>query len=368
MFDTKFVCTLIALVIAALAICNFERTIEIKENFLLGSGATRGTAIISNDNSGKQHASNMNSFQVVDQLSQASDNLASMALSAGLARAANTQDVLAKTAPQQKENFQHNITKEPFGFQVPPNYQSMLSPRGVANAEGYQNPNVQYNPPPNRFTGYDQQVENYSNMVQENFRAGSGRIGQPTTPVNPESYNYAGAVFNVPQSGFNELSNNTGMTQHQYIAQQPGSQDVLPLDGANFPVHDMTDAIGEQVTLGVRPVTTLNNRNRALGCPLRGDLNITGCNFGWYNSSLSQNPSTSLKQGALAVMGGQTIADGAVQMNNVNQGMDGAYNFKKNAQLNSMVGGNYSQGMLLDTMQQGYLGAMPDTTLTVNTA
>ena len=130
MFDTKFVCTLVALVIAAIAICNFERTTEIRENFLLGAGVMKAGKPISTNSRGETHAINVTPLMAVENLTTASDTLTQAAMQDGISRAAVTADILKMAAPAvaaNQENFvgpnQNRHIKEPFGFQVPPNYQ-----------------------------------------------------------------------------------------------------------------------------------------------------------------------------------------------------------------------------------------------------
>lgn len=370
MFDTKFICTLVALVIAAIAICNFERTAEIRENFLLGAGVMREGKTLATNSTGQRQATNITPLQAVENLTNASDTLTQAAMQEGVSRAAVTQEILKTAAPAvaaNQENFvgphPNRHMKEPFGFQVPPNYQKMLAPRGCGNAEGFQNPNVQYNPPATRHMAYDN-MEKYTNMVKEGYQGNCGGPGE--TCAGGTSADYVSPTFGVPQAGFNSLAQNSGLSQFDLIQQQAGTETVMALPGAALPLQEMTDVSGEKVVLGTRPVVGLKSRNMAHGDPIRGDLAIVGCNQGWFSTSQSSNPASNLRVSALSVMGGTPIQTG--DGTTTASGFDNVHNFTKTAQLNSMVGQDFSQGTILNPIQQAQLGSLPDTVLSVANA
>ena len=71
--------------------------------------------------------------------------------------------------------------KEPFGFQVPPNFQANLSPRGAAESFSL-GTRIKYNTPSyDRMAYQNPNREDYHNMVKENYSSGEGC---PVPPAN----------------------------------------------------------------------------------------------------------------------------------------------------------------------------------------
>jgi len=189
-------------------------------------------------------------------------------------------------------------------YSVPGTYQAMLNPRFSNTDFGA---NIRYNMPSheNQATPCDPLTfgsmakENYTNS-QENYcgecnggcsPASCGKGGVPKSfsgAAKPTQAGYAGGNYNE-------------VLEDAYL----GS--THPDVSSSLPVGDMTtlNSLGgtEQVIIQDRYMyANRNSRLRSQGDPIRGDLPIVPCTSDWFRPSV--HPNIDLHQGAMNTMGG----------------------------------------------------------------
>jgi len=206
MLDGKFLCTLTAIVIAVFAICNFEnkKKNNLVENFmgLVPGGKIKPSAVMANV-MGNMSVPSGNTSALMNPSTAQNTNSLIQRLTGGTASVTNVQGMKENYHMKQQYNQHHNqqhnqhgnihnehYNKQPFGFQVPPNMQKMLSPRGSADSFGL-GTNIRYNKPAFDKMAYTN-PEQYGSMVQENYGSkeiGCGVGGAPyqAAPVPPPS-------------------------------------------------------------------------------------------------------------------------------------------------------------------------------------
>jgi len=363
MFDGKFLCTLAAIIIAALAICKIEKKNSgIIENFmgLVPGGKNK---IDSQNSNGMGTSTN---FATLMQPSTAKNaNALIQRLSGGTATVVGNRDIAenfhANKQPhmnqqhkqphmnqshmnQQHNQHQaiqqhtrphisqsHNQDGKPFGFQVPPNMQKMLSPRGSAESFGL-GTNIRYNKPSHQKMAYANPSQ-LGHMVQENYGGREQRCGPSGAPYQaaptPEPANYTDGNF---AQLIDSLPRLPGVVSNDLLSNS------LPI-----PTMDSADG-GEDVVNYNRMITANpNSRTRGAGCPFRGDLAVVPRKTGWFDPPA--NPTLDLQQGAMQVMAGL-------------QPMDS--NTADGARLMATVGENYYAGMLMNEQQLSSINAMTD--------
>lgn len=261
MFDGKFIATLIALVVAVLAICNFNtKKVSSHEGFgMLPSRTWKVDRVVA----GSQQAA-------------------------------------------QKGDF----------YSVPGTYQAMMSPRFSNTQYGA---NIKYNMPSYENQAVPCDPLTFGNMAKENFTSenyGCASCGGGCGPnCNkggvPNSFHGGAPLMDADYAAGNY---NQVASQDNQGAQYPDAHDMVP-------VGDMTtvNALGETVQPIVYDRFIFANRNsrlRGLGDPIRGDLPIVPCSAEWFRPSV--HPNIDLQQGALAVMGGVDNSTGQAMAELIN--------------------------------------------------
>ena len=308
MIDTKFVCTLAALVASVVVICNYDKKENFVENFAGSAGG-------------------MPQFEV------------------------RAEKVMAC-------NEQAAARGEFFSV---PNFQAQLSPRMFSESYG---PNINYNQPalPNLGVPANplaaKEPFNFAKMARENYMpkqscgtAASGDfMADPVMRANYHNGNWSAVTF----GGGNEVRENFGkggkspLAMAANAAANPSAQGVgvaanamLPaqpvaptnamaaanMSGVALPQQNITSPLpaamiaaaakvdpnadpsclcagqeGEPIVYDRYIIANRNNRLRAQGDPIRGDLPIAKTNTGWFQTSAK--PDESLNPGAINVMAG----------------------------------------------------------------
>lgn len=321
MFDGKFICTLTAIIVAVLAICNFEKKNTLVENY--GFGHQGGLKSHPGDRNKMSNPGALRTSTVaMNPATAQTSNMALMQETAGLA---------SITGP----------STEAFGFQTPPNFQARLSPRGSVESFGLGS-RIRYNMPAASKTAYPQQ-ENYQHMVQENY---GGEMGCPVPPANfaaapepPESDyalpSYQEQINNLaPKQKMvaNSMTNNSlpmpvasasqtatamGMAMPMPTMGEVGAAKMVEnySPGATPGLGSGVSSDGEQdgnvVPYNNLVLSQSKSRNTGLGCPIRGDVCIpqNNNNCGWFQTSLKPGVDTALGAMQVIAPGGVTAMD-----------------------------------------------------------
>lgn len=258
MFDGKFIATLIALVVAVIAICNFNtKKVSSHEGYWGGSNPSVSWKV-------------------------------------------------DREVGNQKGQM----------YSIPGTYQAILSPRSSSISVGS---HVSYNMPDYKNQAVPCEPLTFGSMARENYREnsatenyGCGACGGGCGAVGcrkdgaPKSF-HGGAPMMA-----------AGFTSGDYDQVAYGGKGAYPDAVDMVPVGDMTtvNALGETVQPIVYDRFIFANRNsrlRGQGDPIRGDLPIVPCAPEWFRPSV--HPNLDLQQGALSVMGGfdnntgQSMAD-----------------------------------------------------------
>ena len=277
MFDTKFIVTLTALVVAVIAICNFDnKKVTTFEGYMgLVPGGVTKTNLVAAPNKMSAVRGQFTS------LPGFGTNTATIAALNG------------ETSGLYKGDF----------FSVPGTFQAAISPRFANTNFGA---NITYNRPAMKNMAAPCDPLMYGKMAKENFTTkedyGCGTCnnglscakgGEPGAfhggaPLMDSDYT-AGNYQSVMDSarGSNESSEGVNM---------------LPVD-----TMATVDANGEEqmpIMYERFMVANRDSRNRGQGDPIRGDLPIVPCNTGWFQ--VSATPNLMLQQGAMNVLAGET--------------------------------------------------------------
>ena len=260
MFDTKFIVTLTALVVAVIAICNFDNkkvTITSLERF------------------------GMNPSQVLKV-----DTIAAVNKQA----AANSQF--------SSLNGWASGTMKGDMFMIPGTFQAALSPRFINTNLGAQ---IRYNPPAMTNMAAPCDPLTYGNMAKENFTSKEdyGCHGTPCCAKGGEPVSFHGGPPLMP-AGFTDGNWQKQVDAARADSDQPYVVNMLPVD---------TMATVNQFGVEEQPVmfdryiySNRNSRTRSQGDMIRGDLPIVPCKGNWFNVSAS--PNVDLQQGAMNVLAG----------------------------------------------------------------
>ena len=263
MLDSKFLFTLVGLVVTVFAICNTNMTPAVNEGFW-GVSVPRTVRTVREVHAKGPDGCN-NSYALPN-------------------------------------NFQARLGNNKFVKY--PSYQSMLSPR-FSNVD--YGANIKYNMPSYKYQGAPCDPLSQADMATENYKenyyneggcggscgggcgvptcgkggVGGVRLGKPNISADPNYINAMNEVY----------------------------------DSSSYP--DGTDlvAVGDMTTIGSDGqlenavmydryiVSNAKSRTYGQGCPLRGDLAVVPCSgSGWFQ--VSANPSIDLREGAMNVMGG----------------------------------------------------------------
>jgi hypothetical protein len=266
MFDGKFICTLIALIIAVLAICNINtgrsKTVE---NFFNTAGFVRKPSLVAAVNGGEQ----------------------------------SLRDTFAPSAWKSSPGLSASLSNapgvaKPEFYQSTPHFQSNLAPRFANTQFGSQ---IKYNVPDHKNMAAPKSPLGHLEMAKEDYTscekpvcdgsdAQSCTAGDapPHMKADYNNGNYAGVLEQVAEDHPAHL----GVTDSLPITQM----DNLNPDGT----------IENKVVYDRLMVSNRNSRLRSQGCTLRGDLPIPPCKTGWFQ--VSANPTIDLNQGAMQVLAG----------------------------------------------------------------
>ena len=280
MFDGKFLCTLTALVIAVVAICNFNpNKSKSSEGFLLGQAMVRKPYALLQSN-GKTTAV------------QDTFNANMWSSSPGLSASVSNAPGIAS----------------PEFFQVPGTFQSNLSPRFGNTDFGS---NIRYNAPAYSNMAVPKNPLGYANMAKENFSTqenycdscgGAGCFSAhclgPSKSQSPKSC-AAGKAPPIMHADYTSGNYQDVLDKTiQDFPESDGVTDTLPIT-----TMETVDSAGNsrEVVMYDRLIWgNTNSRTRSLGDPIRGDLPIPPCSGNWFQ--VSANPTLMLQQGAMNVL------------------------------------------------------------------
>jgi hypothetical protein len=289
MIDSKFIITLIGIVIAILAICNIKKV----EAF---------TSII------ESFGMNPSMTWKVDRMVASNENSAS------------------------KGHF----------YSVPGTYQAILNPRFSNVNYGA---NIRYNMPSHANQASPYNPLTFGNMAKEGYTrekyscgsCGGGCFDGCNNQV--ESTSYQGGA---PLTPVNYASGN----YNKLVEKEYGNSSYQEVS-STLPVGNMTtvNADGETIQPIVYDRFIYANRNsrlRSQGDPIRGDLPIVPSSSDWFRPSV--HPSIDLQEGAMHVMGGhqnQTSND----LSQLIYASSGNVNNNRNVNMNSTFTQSVSGGM-----------------------
>jgi hypothetical protein len=305
MFDGKFIYSLLAVIIAVLAICNFKnnKPDDIVENF--ANGFQGGTKVMGC----RQSQSGLVGSQIANAEAQLMQPGA--AGSAVSAVASMTQGLAAlngggRTGPGKS------------GFMTPGMAQPNLSPRGAANnfSPGTR---IRYNTPAPRNTAYPtpapNSVENYAHMVRENYAHETGcpvAVADFSAAPTPPQTAYADGNWTQMQQSLPKkkaVQANEMVMNSLPIPTMSDASAATVLHGGTYGAS--ADGSGEPnvVNYNRMMISLAKSQNTRHGCPIRGDLAITPNSGCWFQTSLK--PGVDTAQGAMQVIGGFAAADPA---------------------------------------------------------
>jgi len=246
MFDGKFIATLTALVVAVLAICNFNtKKVTTTENFFLNSPM---------------------SYKV-----------------------------------------QREVKTGKGDFYSIPGYQSALSPRFSNTQYGAY---INYSMPDYKNQAVPCEPLDFGNMARENYQEnftenyGCGSCGGGCGVVGCRKGGGGASDFH---GGAPLMQPDFAAGNYHEVLNAVEDKDKLAQATDMLPVGDMTtvNALGETVQPIVYDRFVYANRNsrlRSQGDPIRGDLPIVPCAAEWFRPSV--HPNLDLQEGAMNVMGG----------------------------------------------------------------
>lgn len=286
MFDGKFVCTLAALIVAVVAICNFNpsKGDPVVETLgMLPSFVTRPEVLA-------RHKGNTSVLQDTynTKLWENSSGLAT-----GIANAPGIHS--------------------PEFFQTPGNFQSNLSPRFANTQFGSQ---IRYNAPAFKNMGVPKSPLGYANMAKENYTPGSNEgygcgcsgagcfAADCAGPARSQSPRSCAAGSAPPHMKADYLNGNAREVLTKTIDSHPASDgftNTLPI-GNMSTLNNMGEQLDNVIVYDRMMFANRNSTLRSQGDWIRGDLPIVPCNTGWFQVSV--DPAIDLNQGAMNVLGG----------------------------------------------------------------
>lgn len=256
MLDSKFFFTLVGLIVAVFAICKTDMSPAINEGFWGNSGAPRTVKVMR-----EVHPKGGNPYSL-------------------------------------QNNYQSMLGSEKFVSR--PSFQGTLSPR-FSNVD--YGAHIRYNMPSYKNQGSPCSPLDMGNMVKESFQedygCANGRCGGGVAKCGE-----GGVSLGLPGSGIGAISEDPNYVKTM--------NSIYKSHGAPPGISSL--AVGDMTTIGAdgnvtQPIVydryiyaNQKSRLRAHGDPIRGDLSIVPCNYGWFNPSV--NPSIDLHEGAMNVLGG----------------------------------------------------------------
>ena len=287
MFDGKFVCTLTALIVAVVAICNFNphKSSPVVENWWGNpSWGPPRTEVL---------ARNKGNTSVL----QATYNTKLWENSPGLA--ANRANAPGVAGPE--------------FFQTPGTFQSNLSPRFANTQFGSQ---IRYNAPAFKNMGVPKSPLGYANMAKENYTPGSNEgygcgcggagcfAADCAGPARSQSPRSCAAGSAPPLMKADYANGNFHQELNNTLQSNPagdGFTNTLPI-GNMSTVNNMGEQLDNVIVYDRMMFANRNSRLRSQGDWIRGDLPMVPCNTGWFQVSV--DPAIDLNQGAMNVLGG----------------------------------------------------------------
>jgi hypothetical protein len=262
MLDSKFLFTLIGLLVTVFALCKTDVSRSINEGFWMNSVPRQ--AIRMREVHGTNPDGSKNSYSL-------------------------------------QNNFQSALGNSKFPFVQYPSYQAQLSPR-FSNVQ--YGANISYNMPSYEHQAAPCEPLTFGDMAQENYQenycsgdscggscgggcsvtsCGSGdnvKLGKPMPGSDPNYIKAMSDLYN--ESEYPEITDIVPVGDMQSVGADGQLQQSIVYDRYIY-------ANAKSFTYGQ-------------GDPIRGDLAITPCNYGWFNPSA--NPATDLREGAMNVIGG----------------------------------------------------------------
>jgi hypothetical protein len=304
MFDGKFLCTLTALIVAVVAICNFnpgksEPVVENWWNTTSLGGAPRTQVLAKNPNGRVS-------------VLQDTYNPTIWNSSTGLATNMASAPGIAGPNLGHRENF--GGAKGAEFFQTPGTFQSNLSPRFANTQFGS---NIRYNAPAFKNMGVPKSPLGYANMAKENYTpeqssegygCGCGGAGcfaaDCAGPARSQSPKSCGAGSAPPQMASAYANGDFNQQLEEAIDEMPASSgftNTLPIGTMNT-VTNMGEELGNVVMYDRLTYANRNSRLYSQGDFIRGDLAITPAACDWFRPSV--DPAIDLNPGAMNVLGG----------------------------------------------------------------
>ena len=304
MFDGKFIYSLIAIVIAVLAICNFKnnKPDDIIENF--GPGIPGGLKPMASIQSQSGLVGSKTANPTAQLMQPGAANGAQFAV------ASMTQGLAALNGGDRTGLGRH-------GFMTPGTAQPNLSPRGVAS-NFIPGTKIRYNTPAARHTAYPTpapNVENYAHMVRENYAHETGcpvAVADFSAAPTPPQTAYADGNWTQMQQSLPKkkaVQANEMVMNSLPIPTMSDASAATVLHGGTYGAS--ADGSGEPnvVNYNRMMISLAKSQNTRHGCPIRGDLAITPNSGCWFQTSLK--PGVDTAQGAMQVIGGFAAADPA---------------------------------------------------------
>ena len=302
MFDTKFIVTLTALIVAVIAICNFDnKKVTSSEGYMgLVPGGQFKTSLV---------------HKLPNGAMQSLPGFGGVATSSSMS----------------------GVKKGDF-FSVPGTFQAAISPRFINTNLGAQ---IKYNPPSMSHMAAPVDPLTYRNMARENFTTKEDygcKTGLCCNKGGDSSAFHGGAPL---------MDSNFTAGDYQKVLEEARGDSGQTFATSMLPVQTMA-TIGADGLETMQPivydrlmVANRNSRTRGQGDWIRGDLPIVPCEPGWFRPSVA--PNIDLNQGAMNVLAGVN--------NEVTQAM---------SQLIYSTSGNTENtiaGVNMSTMRDSVLGA-----------
>ena len=286
MFDGRFICTLTALIIAVVAICNFNpsKGDHVVETLGMLPAFVPRTEVLARHNGRTSVLQDTYNTKLWEN---------SPGLATGIANAPGIH--------------------RPEFFQTPGNFQSNLSPRFANTQFGSQ---IRYNAPAFKNMGVPKSPLGYANMAKENYTPGSNEgygcgcggagcfAADCAGPARSQSPRSCAAGSAPPNMKADYLNGDARQVLSETIDSHPASDgftDTLPI-GNMSTVNNMGEQLDNVIVYDRMTFANRNSNLRGQGCWFRGDLAIVPCNTDWFQVSV--DPSIDLNQGAMNVMGG----------------------------------------------------------------
>jgi hypothetical protein len=285
MFDGRFICTLTALIVAVVAICNFNPSkgdAPVLEGLgMLPSRVLRPSVLA-------RHNGKTSVLQDTYNTKLWSN---SPGLATGISNAPGVSG--------------------PDFFQTPGTFQSNLSPRFANTQFGSQ---IRYNAPSFKNMGVPCNPLGYAKMAKENYTEeyGCGSCGggagcfaaDCAGPAKGQSPKSCAAGSAPPLMKADYLNGNAREVLSEAIDSHPASDgftNTLPV-GNMSTLNNMGEQLDNVIVYDRMMFANRNSHLRSQGDWIRGDLPIVPSSTGWFQVSV--DPAIDLNQGAMNVLGG----------------------------------------------------------------